>query len=493
MSPWVDGDLLTPDNLNNKSGGSLAINPTDAVYGAVAGGVVDNAVAIGLALAAAESTGRPIVFPAGTFATSSLSIDFARANISGAGMNQTFIKFLPSANDQKCFHFEPDGAGPLYQCTLKRLSITSDDTTYRKVAICLEDTSEFVLEEVAVGGPVDWTGGSGGSIGLQTKGRDQLTVCNCDIEADRPMVISENPDSGIDCDHYRIEKSIFISTGMTYPCIKFEDGIYISNFSMEDISLNRGLHGVEIGTAAATSSAVFTAKQIRWEQSTVGATGFIVKINTSGFQNVRLEQVSGGSGTNYSGFYFRGVDRLVLDGCDYNGTGLALDVDSTVSNMEHRNCFWLAGSTFSLGNLVEVLAIVDGGEGSTEPGRRTAWFADSGVAGFAVHVRLMNSVREQAISGSLTDDSTVSIAIGTSQVAAASIQVAAAGATQTEGGHWMHSAIGTKKLSGSANTADTDSDTDLCVYSAGGGAVPTLKNRLGETVSYVGKITWKTV
>lgn len=50
-----------------------------------------------------------------------------------------------------------------------------------------------------------------------------------------------------------------------------------------------------------------------------------------------------------------------------------------------------------------------------------------------------------------------------------------------EGGGWNIQSDGTvSKLFGSANTADTDSDTDLCVYNSAG-TQATIKNRLGTT------------
>jgi hypothetical protein len=70
----------------------------------------------------------------------------------------------------------------------------------------------------------------------------------------------------------------------------------------------------------------------------------------------------------------------------------------------------------------------------------------------------------------LADDGTVTLPDATSGMVLVSCNA--------EAGMWLVQTNGTvTKISGSANTADTDSDTDLCVYDGGTGAI--VKNRLG--------------
>jgi hypothetical protein len=383
------------------------------------------------------------------------------------------------------FQFQLDSASVLFQCSLKELSIASMDTTFAKTAIQLVDTSDFILHEVTVGGGAPWKGGVGGSIGIQMKGRDLTSIHNCSINAERPIVISKNPNVFIDADHYRIRECILITMDNTYPCVKFDDGIYISNFIMEDVSLNRGLHGVQVGAAAATSSQVFALKRIRWEQSTGGANSYAVRIDTTGMQNVRLEQVSSGNVTDHSGFYFRGIDRLTLDHCDYTGTGKALDIDGTVQGLVMLNTYFHQG-TVSLGNLVESFSIVDGGEGVLEPARRIAFFADSSVAN--VHTRHFG-VRHLSKQGSLGHGASVNIPLGAASVSVSTITVSASGSTDHEGGVWMFGPLGCKIIAGTANTDDANTANHLCVID--NGDLPALVNNLGETVQYVINVVWQ--
>lgn len=480
---WADGDLLTPVNLNTKSNSEF-INIRDSAFGARGDGVTDDTEAIIDAYTNAESTGRRVIWPAGTYLTSDeIDIDFARSNTLGAGVNQTFLLFMPTVDDKAAFNY--GGEHPQFQCSLKGLSVYSNNTSLRKVAIRLTDTSDFLLHEFTVGGGVDWTGGSGGSIGIETNGRDQLSIKNFNVEADRPMVLKPNATLEIDADHIRISEGAFISTGNTYPCVKFEDEVYISNFDMSDVSLNLGLHGVEVGTTAPTASQVFSMNRVRWEQGTGGANSYIVKIDTTGMQNVRLQQVSGGSGTNHSGYYLRGIDRCTLDHCDYNGTGKALDVTGSVQSLTLLNTFFQDSSTVSLGTLVEAFAVVDGSETALAPARRTAFYTDSSVAN--VHTEHFG-VWRKSLRGTLADAASVNIPIGPDGVAAATITVSAAGATDHEAGVWTHSALGTKIVSGTANTDDADTAGNLCVLDAG--SLPALKNNLGELITYVIDVNW---
>lgn len=74
---------------------------------------------------------------------------------------------------------------------------------------------------------------------------------------------------------------------------------------------------------------------------------------------------------------------------------------------------------------------------------------------------------------SLADDGTVSLPDATSGMVFASCNA--------EAGMWLVQSDGSvTKISGSTNTAATDSDTDLCVYD-GGGTTAIVKNRLGAT------------
>jgi hypothetical protein len=92
----------------------------------------------------------------------------------------------------------------------------------------------------------------------------------------------------------------------------------------------------------------------------------------------------------------------------------------------------------------------------------------------------------------LDDDEEVVAATGGVQTAG-QIQISVLGATTNEGGLWHFAGNNgnavVSKIAGTTNTADTDSDTDLCVYT--GGQDIRIKNRLGESVSVVIQMIWR--
>lgn len=86
--PWVDGDYLTPTNLNAKSG--QVYNVQDAAYGATGDGSTDDTAAIKSALTTAEAAGGGIVFvPPGVYMLSSGITIPNRVRLVGAGEGGT--------------------------------------------------------------------------------------------------------------------------------------------------------------------------------------------------------------------------------------------------------------------------------------------------------------------------------------------------------------------------------------------------------------------
>ena len=82
---WADKDVLTPQNLNSKSG--AVFNVKDPDFGAVGDGVTNDATAIQAAISAARAVGGSIVhFPAGTYlVSSSLNVNGGGITLRGVG------------------------------------------------------------------------------------------------------------------------------------------------------------------------------------------------------------------------------------------------------------------------------------------------------------------------------------------------------------------------------------------------------------------------
>lgn len=94
MSPWINGDLLTPSNLNNKQ--IPVFNLFD--YGAVGNGLNDDTDAVAAALAAAIAEGGMLQIPYGTFLISERLTGTAFCTIQGTGWNSV-LKLASGVED----------------------------------------------------------------------------------------------------------------------------------------------------------------------------------------------------------------------------------------------------------------------------------------------------------------------------------------------------------------------------------------------------------
>ena len=80
--PWIDGELATPDNMNNKSG--ILFNVKEDVYGAIGDGITDDTASIQSAIDTASATGGMVYLPVGTYKISSRLSLFNNITVLGA-------------------------------------------------------------------------------------------------------------------------------------------------------------------------------------------------------------------------------------------------------------------------------------------------------------------------------------------------------------------------------------------------------------------------
>jgi hypothetical protein len=94
----------------------------------------------------------------------------------------------------------------------------------------------------------------------------------------------------------------------------------------------------------------------------------------------------------------------------------------------------------------------------------------------------------------LADDGEITLPFNSAQIAGwVRVSVWGEAGGVSEGGMWVFGGNGgdavVTKVSGTTNTAATDSDTDLCVYTDGSDIY--LKNRLGESVDAIIETAWR--
>jgi hypothetical protein len=329
-------------------------------YGADPTGSADSTAAI-IAAVAAGGSDCAIYFPTGTYkVTSQILISNDRVHIYGDGAYATTIMFAPTANST-LFKFEKSGT-TINQGSVRDIAIRSNDNVYVKYALHFIDISGYYVSNVVIGGGVAignagfWTDPTYSSYGIYIQGRDSTGFNEITCFADKPIVVSTNPNVGsppvqISIDHFNFN-NLFL--GATYnPCIIFTAGVVATQVSFTGFQAwvlgEGGFYWVDATSPGASNGLSF--ENVRYENNRDQSTYFIHIDSASGVQNV---QVSGGQFGFTNGFYLRGVPQISLNSVYYSvgGTGgVAMNANATVFEINLNDCYWVSGSTASLTGL----------------------------------------------------------------------------------------------------------------------------------------------
>lgn len=331
-------------------------------YGADPTGVADSTQAIIDALTAGGSN-CAIYLPTGTYkVTSQILVSHDRVHIYGDGAYATTILFAPTANST-CFKFEQSGT-TINQGTVRDLAFRSNDNTYVKYAMHFIDISGYYVSNVVIGGSVAigssgfWTDPTYSSYGIYIQGRDTSGFNEITCFADKPIVVAPNPNEGsppvqISIDHMNFN-NLFL--GATYnPCVTFTTGVVATQVSFTGYQAwvlgEGGFYWVDATSPGVSTGLLF--ENVRYENNRDQSTYFMHIDAASGVQNV---QVNGGQTGFTNGFYFRHIEQISIDSFYYSqpGTsGVAMTTNAAdVQEINLNGCYWVNGSTVSLGGMV---------------------------------------------------------------------------------------------------------------------------------------------
>lgn len=328
-------------------------------YGADPTGSADSTAAIIAALAAGGSN-CAIYLPTGTYkVTSQILVSHDRVHIYGDGAYATTIMFAPTANST-LFRFQ-QGNTTINQGSVRDLAIRSNDNTYVKYAMHFIDISGYYVSNVVIGGSVAignsgfWTDPTYSSYGIYIQGRDSSGFNEITCFADRPIVVGPNPNPGIQIsiDHMNFN-NLFL--GATYrPCITFTTGVVATEVSFTGYQAwvlgEGGFYWSDATTPGASNGLSF--ENVRYENNRDQSKYFMYFDVASGVSSVH---VTGGQTGFTNGFYLRGVNQISIDSFIYSqpGTsGVAMNTNaSNVFEINLNGCYWVSGSTASLGGMV---------------------------------------------------------------------------------------------------------------------------------------------
>jgi hypothetical protein len=290
-----------------------------------------------------------VFFPPGVYLTTS-TLTVAQNGVQLYGMGrQTRILFAPTAEDV-CLQFTK-GASILFGGCLRDIGLYSDDAVFKKTAVLLNDVSAFTMNNVEIGGSVNngadfWSGAD--SIGLHLKGRECSSIDGIQIAADRAVLISGNPNSVIDLDHFHFHDCYFLGNG--HPIIEVETGCNLTQITFDGYQawvLGEG--GFKwVDTTSSVVSNGLTFQNVRTEQTqSVGSWMFDIQHNT-GLQGLKF--IGGQSDPDQEGFRLRKCESVTVDGHYFTGAAgrTAMDVAATVKGLSLVNCFWQAASSATM-------------------------------------------------------------------------------------------------------------------------------------------------
>jgi hypothetical protein len=475
-------------------------------YGAVPNDGIDDTAAFVAAVAAVPSYGR-IYAPRGAYNLSStVLVNKHRIHIEGDGPWATTIYFSPSSNDVPVFDFN-SSPGVNYQGSLRRMSFISTNTTLKKIAVRLTDVSGFVMEDVAIGPVGNWTGAD--SIGVQVRGRDLSQLSRLSIAADMPIKVEHNanttaPLEDLDVWHFN-DLSLYAASNKY--CITIDDGAQPTDFVMDGsndfISGLGGFYWNDTNTSPAGMAYNLTIRNTRSEGLNGG---WVVYVSTArAIRHVTLDNVKGGAGEAWKGFYFRGVRYLQLLNSGYYGTSdnvgtnnaVALDVDNVLS-VSFLNCFWNWGSVRNMGNLRRLQGINQNLESNIGTYTTEYWESDANTnmtAGLAMQIGggTPGATGANLVGGSGTLANGAQIQIPTAGASAKVlyIQVFTNGTGgRTEGGTALISASSVTKLNGTAGFDVVAGTNRIAIDTSGGWWNVVLRNTTGVEMSFGYTVWW---
>jgi hypothetical protein len=310
-------------------------------------GATDSSAALQTAIDNAGANSVIYIGPGTILLQSCVTISDNRVHLVGAGPYATELRFAPTANGI-CLSID-GGGSVLYQGSISDLAIYSDDSTYTKVALDIEDTSGWRISNLVVGGSIAVSGTSywsgSGSIGIRCKGREFNQFQNLYITADRPIVFAKNPNFSIDVDHFNFFNTYLTANG--YPCVTIDTGLNVTQLVFDGANpWVKGTYGLYWSdTTSVDVSNGLTLRNVRTEQGTDAAAYVAYIAHNTTLQNMTLDHCYGGS--DRKGIYLRNCDNVALVNHYHVGATEALNVNSSVRRVSGVSCFWLAGSTLA--------------------------------------------------------------------------------------------------------------------------------------------------
>jgi hypothetical protein len=449
-------------------------------------------------------------------------------SIIGAGSRSSFLNFVPTADNQRLMRFNRSGGVQGLGHSLQNLTFHTTNTTYSKTALELADVGTMSIQNVNI---FNWFGNNTNSIGLRTRGRDNLWVTNFLSNAVVPLYISKNANDNTGdyaADHFNFTNCYLqVPTGQAPPnaafeggpalksaCVMVEPGAQVTEMqfggSQAWVGGKYGLHWVQ--TVGRNGTKVML-RNVRTEQGTdPDAWSIMMDLGAylaAGQMDILLMDACYLDGAR-NGYYTRNVHTITARDtglkqvpgrtiCDV-GNALSMDWENvnTVYNIE-------AGAVITDSNLYFIEATPHS-QSYTFPSS-ARWRRRSTAANYGEYPSRKMSAHKWYWAGQIATGAAIQLPVNVGnewEVAKISVVATTVTSNSIEYGDWFASqrAVGHKgivKGSASAQTSNTNEASKLCVYCESSGGATTnplvapvyVKNNLAETVWAVIEVVGK--
>lgn len=333
-------------------------------YGASAGTAVDSTSAFQAAVTAATTLNtRSVIFSEHQYVIGQAGVVIPTAfTFKGASLGRSVLMHRPSADGSICVKVTGSGAQAINN-RVGNFSVASDDITHQKTAVEVDDVSSLAGMSLYVYGTGTgtpsapyYTGGASGSIGFRSKGREATSFGDVRIVADRPIVISANPNTipndGEDIDHWSFENLYTVAKG--YYNFVIDDGLGFSNLSIRGyLAMVGGVGGLKINDTRAAPTIpprLLSIQGLRYEQCT-DANGYGVNVSAATpIQTIRTTDCL--VDATAQGYLFNNVLQLLLQTTESAAAAgkdsLKVTGATSGSSIDMEACFWQGGSNFTL-------------------------------------------------------------------------------------------------------------------------------------------------
>ncbi|OFY66323.1 MAG: hypothetical protein A3H98_02920 [Bacteroidetes bacterium RIFCSPLOWO2_02_FULL_36_8] len=314
--------------------------------GATADEKIANTATIQAAINSVTGSGERLLIPRGDiYLTGTINVNKDRIHFSGSGVYATTLYSEAGV----VFNFDKGPGLTLFQCSIKDISFYGSSSA-QKIAIKVTDVDVMDINNISVG---SWNGNT--SIGIQYRGRDILTISKSTIFADRPISIEDNPNDLIDIDQAHFT-DLYLGAdegpATSEACVRIASGINLTNVTFD------GFHAWVLGkyglywndNTSAQASLNFNLRNIRWEQSSSTAEGYVIYINHNySMQNLIIDNVFGASNQediqSTNGIYLHNVRGGIISNSMLLAGTLGAPrntyaLDSTTYPIIVSNVFW---------------------------------------------------------------------------------------------------------------------------------------------------------